>query len=1453
MLDCRAVLVRLARLACVAALILGLAGAFPDSVRAAASLSISPVTWNVIGLDSNDVTTGPNHFPVGVRVCDTGDTAATNVTAAFVWDSSDPYVSLRPGTLTAFTGADAVPSLAVGACADLYFEVEVARDAAAYDHARAYHVAAAADGVAAVSTPTPRELYVEHLVSQSRNHIDDVKLDGVSVPAGGTMTLVVGQTYSIELDGSTATNGYEQVESFINFPNVVFQVLSVDTTYSADTSASVANPSDKLYGDACVWENDPNSPNYRACNDVGKVGGTVAVIYQIKILQVPGAPLLNPVPLNTLIYDFSGSSFHYNSDFSTAARIAAIVDPTTLDIAKSFAPDPTNAGGVSTLTFTLSNPNPAAISGLSFSDTFPTSPGAMVVASPTGATTNGCGSATFAPVAGAGSIGFSDGTVAASGTCTVQVSVTVPATGTYTNTTSNLLVDGQDTGRSATDTLDVNDAPAPPTPVCGLPLAQWIFPTGFTVTSPAPYGPNTTVTASASPGAGLAPIESPRDHTGTPAGTDSWGSNGDFDSTGALDTSGNDYFELAVDTTGLTEVDLSFWVRRPNGNAPTQVLVYYGTSPTPPGTLHATLGSPPGTLFPAASNTWESSGNIAFTSGLNASGLTYFRIYGAYAKNSTPGSDLYLDDVTFTGCGSPQPPTLSKSFSPAAVAAGADSTLTFTLTNPNATLALSGVAFDDTLPSGVTVGSGLSAQCGGTLTMTAPSTLSFSGGSLAAGASCMVTTTVTVTTAGPHDNVSGFVSAAETGANTGASGIATGAVTGVLPPGISKQFAPDPILAGTVSTLTFTLDNVNQDVALSGVAFTDTLPTSPGAMVVAATPAAGTSGCGSPTFVPGPGDGVLSFSGGTVAAGGQCVIQVDVTAPVSGSYANTSGPVSFVIDGVPVDGNSASDTLAASAPAPAIALLKQVGPSAAGPWGNFLAVADGADAYYRFTVENVGNVPLNGVTVDDPLVDTTGCPWPDPLPVASPTDDPTATCVVGPVTAVDGSHPNTATGSGSYGATDVSDDSTATYATTALSIVKSVTESQFTMAGDVLHYSYLVTNTGSAPLAGPVTVSDDKSGAASCPAVSTVGDFDDFLDPGESLVCTATYMTTAGDVTAGFVTNQATATAGGVTSNTDTATVTTPGFTAPPSLTKAFAPSTIAVGGVSTLTLTVENPNAGASLSNVAFTDPLPAGTQVASPPGAVTSGCGTPIFAPTAGQTSLSFSGGSLVAGGTCTVSVAVTATTSGSKVNITGNVTSDAGSGNSASATLTVTPAPPQIGATKASTFNVAVDDLDGSGTLTPGDTLEYTVVITNSGTGDAQNVVFNDTPDANTLLVSGSVTTTQGTVTLGNGGGDTAVSVAVGTLAGGGGEVTVVFNVQIVDPLPQGVTTVHNQGIASGDNFPDVPTDDPSTPAAGDPTADTVSRGGVVAIPALSPWGSLLLALLLAAAGFAAWRRV
>ncbi len=63
------------------------------------------------------------------------------------------------------------------------------------------------------------------------------------------------------------------------------------------------------------------------------------------------------------------------------------------------------------------------------------------------------------------------------------------------------------------------------------------------------------------------------------------------------------------------------------------------------------------------------------------------------------------------------------------------------------------------------------------------------------------------------------------------------------------------------------------------------------------------------------------------------------------------------------------------------------------------------------------------------------------------------------------------------------------------------------------------------------------------------------------------------------------------------------------------------------------------------------------------------------------------------------------------------------------------PNITATKRDTLT---GDVNSNGIANPGDTLTYTVTITNSGSTDATGVVFSDMPDANTTLVPGSVTT-------------------------------------------------------------------------------------------------------------------
>jgi CshA-type fibril repeat protein len=277
---------------------------------AAASLTISPITWDVIGLDSNKVTDGPDTFMVGARVCNTGNMDATNVVSNFVWDSVNTFITLSGASSLS------VATLTAGACTDFYYNILITRNSAAYDSMRGYHITAVADTLATISTPTPRQLYVEKLVSQARNSVASIS---------GAKTVVVGQTYQYVVNSSTATGGYEQLDAFLNFPNVMFQLISVASTYTSPTGGA----NDKVYANACGWDSDPThvAPNsvktYRSCIGPvqytgGKAGGTIVTTYNVKILSAGTATL------TTLIYDFSGSSYHYNGDFGVGVNLITV-------------------------------------------------------------------------------------------------------------------------------------------------------------------------------------------------------------------------------------------------------------------------------------------------------------------------------------------------------------------------------------------------------------------------------------------------------------------------------------------------------------------------------------------------------------------------------------------------------------------------------------------------------------------------------------------------------------------------------------------------------------------------------------------------------------------------------------------------------------------------------------------------------------------------------------------------------------------------------------------------------------------------------------------------------------------------------------------------------------------------------------------------------------------------
>ena len=324
---------------------------FSAAAGARAGITVTPTTWNIIGLDSNNVNQGPNTFQVGARACNTGPGALSNVTANFVWDSNNTYINIF--------GASAfqVRSLAAGSCTDFYFTVVVTRITAARSTARRYHIEVSADGFAAVSTPTPRELYVERLISQGRNTVDSIT---------GPTSVYVGQTYQYTMNSSTAPGGYPQFEAFLNLSNVVFQVLSIQTTYSSPAGGT----NDKFYADACGWQDNPLLPNYRDCVGPekylgGKAGGTVSTTYTVKILSGSG-----PTTAGSLILDFSGSSFHYDS----GSGITVNVLPPPLTLSKLASPSPAMVGSNVAYTLRLTNTSTSAFTVNDFVDTLPTAP-----------------------------------------------------------------------------------------------------------------------------------------------------------------------------------------------------------------------------------------------------------------------------------------------------------------------------------------------------------------------------------------------------------------------------------------------------------------------------------------------------------------------------------------------------------------------------------------------------------------------------------------------------------------------------------------------------------------------------------------------------------------------------------------------------------------------------------------------------------------------------------------------------------------------------------------------------------------------------------------------------------------------------------------------------------------------------------------------------------------------
>src|SRR5207249_20496 len=213
--------------------------------------------------------------------------------------------------------------------------------------------------------------------------------------------------------------------------------------------------------------------------------------------------------------------------------------------------------------------------------------------------------------------------------------------------------------------------------------------------------------------------------------------------------------------------------------------------------------------------------------------------------------------------------------------------------------------------------------------------------------------------------------------------------------------------------------------------------------------------------------------------------------------------------------------------------------------------ATGQTITYTYTITNSSNVTLAGpFSVTDDKLGTFACGTGPLAPGAS-----TSSLHAPPPIQADldaGSITNTATASGN-GATSAPATVTVTATQTkALTLVKSASPASYSAVGQTITYTYTITNSGNVTLAGPFSLTDDKLGTFACSSSS--------LAPGASASCTKTHTITQADLDAGSITNIATATGGGVTSNQATKTVIavqTPHI----SLTKSANPTTYDTAG----------------------------------------------------------------------------------------------------------------------------------------------------------------------------------------------------------------------------------------------------------------------------------------------------
>lgn len=700
-------------------------------------------------------------------------------------------------------------------------------------------------------------------------------------------------------------------------------------------------------------------------------------------------------------------------------------------------------------------------------------------------------------------------------------------------------------------------------------------------------------------------------------------------------------------------------------------------------------------------------------------------------------------------------PSFSKSFSPSTIGSGGTSTLRFDIINNDPVNPVADLAFTDVLPAGVTIAAPAQASTGCDGTLTAPDgggTITFSDGLLGAGGTCSILVDVTSSSVGVHMNVSGDLTS-----DVGNSGPASADLTVATDrPGFTKSFSPSSVKLGERSTLTFTIDNTANASLMAFLSFVDSLPVG---MVVAG-PANASTTCSGGLVAASPGSNVISLSDGLILAGASCTVTVDVLATGVGQLGNTSGELTSARGGfTTVSSGKASAVLTATADA--LALQKSFTDDPVAPDGSVTL---------EFTITNFDrNFSATNVTFTDDLNATlaglaaTGLPANDVCGAGSQISGTTLLTLTGgdlapgasctfsvtlqvPVAATPGAYPNTtSTITGDVGGSMVvGGAATETLFVASVPVLTKTFLDNPAAAGSTTRMEFTITNTSPTSTATNIAFIDELTtflpvpvsaslpatpcGAGSAVSLISLG-FDreglsltgGTLGPG--LSCT---FEVSVDLPAGLPGGLYTNTTEEITATVDAATVTgnpaTADFTvvAPPTLTKLFTDDPVLPGGTVTLEFTLEhNALAPADATAIAFTDDLDAalsGLVAIGLPMNDVCGAGSQI----SGTSSLSFTGGTLAPGASCTFAVTLqvpVGASSGTFTNTTSNVTATVSG-------LMATGLPGEDGL-EVSVLAFTKQFLDDP--AIPGGTVTLRFTIDNLGTLDATGLSFTDNLNA------------------------------------------------------------------------------------------------------------------------------